>query len=331
MKCLYCDYICEKANSFKKHLKYHHFNNKNSNELEISFLNIFYKINDIDIKNILKFYNEDKMSVQDVANKYNVPHSCINKVLTINNIKIRSFSDSKKTDKYINKIESTNIKKYGFKNPSSSNIVKEKRKQTFLKNLGYENNFCNHIIQKKAENNINREKSWQSNKATLLKKYGVDNMLLVPEFLEKMKKSIRKRFDAMSYEDKLKLTEKARSCIAYESKIQIRVQNIINELNVEYTANAFLWKYNFDFVFKNRKILEIQGDFWHANPLKYRGNDILLEGLLAKDVWEKDERKKIKAKQNGYEIYYLWENEINTMSDAEIKKFIIKYIIGAKW
>lgn len=102
---------------------------------------------------------------------------------------------------------------------------------------------------------------------------------------------------------------------------------MLNQLNVEYTANGFLYAYNWDLIFKNKIIIEIQGDFWHANPKYYKETDILLDGLLAKDVWNKDNNKRKLVESKGYTVHYLWENDINNMTDEEIYKLLKKYIM----
>lgn len=327
-KCKYCEYETDKPNTFKKHLKYHHYDNKNCDELEYDFIKIFYGLNNSDINTIIHLYNHECYSVMDIAEIYNKTRSIISLILKRNEVTIRNQHDAKKTQKYINKIEKTCLNKYGVKNPSSSIIIKNKRKNTCINKFGYEASFCDAHIRKKALGNINYDELTEKIKKSIYKKYGVYNITQLKWVSDKISKSRKKRMNEMSYEEKLKLTENARKNIKYESKIQLRIQKLINKLNIEYRANGFLWRYNYDFIFKNKKILEIQGDFWHANPKKYKKNDMIVGELTAENIWKKDERKKIKALNNGYNIYYLWENEINNMSDENIINYLINNIVG---
>lgn len=126
----------------------------------------------------------------------------------------------------------------------------------------------------------------------------------------------------MTADERRRMTEKARANINYVSSQEIRIQTILNQLDVEYTANGFLYAYNWDLIFRNKVIIEVQGDFWHANPKFYKESDVLLDGLLAKDVWKKDNRKRKLIESKGYTVHYFWESDINNMTNEEIYKLL---------
>ena len=70
-------------------------------------------------------------------------------------------------------------------------------------------------------------------------------------------------------------------------------------------------------------ILEIQGTMWHADPKKYKATDLIMGKILAKDIWDKDYRKKKKAEDAGYIVIEIWEDEINSKTDEELS-FLVK-------
>ena len=216
------------------------------------------------------------------------------------------------------------MKRFGVKNPSQAKAIKKKKKETFLKNFGYENNFCNPKIQKVAQSHIDYEKAQESIRDTLIKKYGdsVYNPSQIPGVSVKIGESQKKRISKMTADERRRMTEKARANINYVSSQEIRIQTILNQLDVEYTANGFLYAYNWDLIFRNKVIIEVQGDFWHANPKFYKESDVLLDGLLAKDVWKKDNRKRKLIESKGYTVHYFWESDINNMTNEEIYKLL---------
>lgn len=67
-------------------------------------------------------------------------------------------------------------------------------------------------------------------------------------------------------------------------------------------------RYFYDFCYCN-KIIEYNGDYWHANPRIYNESDILTKGKTAKEIWDYDTRKIEFAKNNGYEILIIWDSE----------------------
>jgi hypothetical protein len=70
-----------------------------------------------------------------------------------------------------------------------------------------------------------------------------------------------------------------------------------------------IWLYDFKYL---NKIIEYQGDMYHANPKLYEADDNphpFRKELSAKEIWEKDKNKRISAESNGYEILYIWDSE----------------------
>ncbi len=62
--------------------------------------------------------------------------------------------------------------------------------------------------------------------------------------------------------------------------------------------------------------MEINGDFWHCNPIKY--NESYIHPYIKKtasDIWLKDYNKKLNAEEYGYKVIYIWEDEIKKTKD----------------
>lgn len=313
MRCIICNKEFNQTNILKIHINRYHSINKLTNE--VNYIKSQIEIEDSTFDTVKDLYLEG-YNVSDLKEMYGVSFANYIELLGIK----RTNSESKKTKVYKDKIESTNMKRFGVKNPSQAKAIKKKKKETFLKNFGYENNFCNPKIQKVAQSHIDYEKAQESIRDTLIKKYGdsVYNPSQIPGVSVKIGESQKKRISKMTADERRRMTEKARANITYVSSQEIRIQTILNQLDVEYTANGFLYAYNWDLIFKNKVIIEVQGDFWHANPKFYKESDVLLDGLLAKDVWKKDNRKRKLIESKGYTVHYFWESDINNMTNEEI-------------
>jgi hypothetical protein len=74
------------------------------------------------------------------------------------------------------------------------------------------------------------------------------------------------------------------------------------------------------------KIIEFNGDFFHANPIKYNKNDIIKIAencqFKAKDIWEKDFIKNETLKEKGYDVLTIWENDVIKNCNQELNKCI---------
>lgn len=106
--------------------------------------------------------------------------------------------------------------------------------------------------------------------------------------------------------------------IIYEREFKI---SVYNEIKKSYR------RYYYDFKI-NDTLIEVNGDFWHANPNIYKSHDIVKypgTTITAKEVWEKDILKKELAELHGYKIIYIWESEF--YDDIEnIKKILLNLV-----
>lgn len=88
------------------------------------------------------------------------------------------------------------------------------------------------------------------------------------------------------------------------------------------SKEIILGKYAYDFMFEN-KIIEFNGDYWHANPKIYDKNYVnKTTGHVAKDIWKKDANKRKYAEKKGYKIYTVWESDYKNNPKDTINKCI---------
>jgi hypothetical protein len=73
--------------------------------------------------------------------------------------------------------------------------------------------------------------------------------------------------------------------------------------------------YLIDFYIKELNIaIEFNGDMWHANPNKYKENDIpipFVENLTSGDIWKKDELKNSFLRKKLKKLIIIWESDFN--------------------
>jgi len=101
-------------------------------------------------------------------------------------------------------------------------------------------------------------------------------------------------------------------------KIRISIPEIQHQFQVRNGTKWFVYD-----VFYNNKIIEINGDYWHANPLKYKKDDFnSMMKMTSETIWKKDEIKKEWAIQHGYEVLTIWEQEFKTNPNETIQKCI---------
>jgi len=121
------------------------------------------------------------------------------------------------------------------------------------------------------------------------------------------------------------------------SKVSQELFDILSEycINTKYaTNNSELVirevdkNYYYDFTdIDRKKIIEYNGDQYHANPLKYESNSYphpyrKEKGYTAKDIWKYDSDKKNLAIKNGYEYLTIWDSEYKQNKELVIQKCI---------
>lgn len=109
-----------------------------------------------------------------------------------------------------------------------------------------------------------------------------------------------------------------------DTKPQIIVNNILDDLNIEYINEKGFTYYAVDnYLPKQDLIIEVMGDFWHGSPLKYE-----LENLrdIQKRRIYKDKSKHTYIKNYYHkEILYLWEYDILN-NPEKCKELILLFV-----
>lgn len=97
--------------------------------------------------------------------------------------------------------------------------------------------------------------------------------------------------------------------------------------NIEFEQEkGYFRKYFVDFYLKEyNSVIEVQGDYWHANPLIYGKNKIPLNENQKKQI-EKDINKRKDFEKYNFNYFQIWEKDIYENIDIEMKKIIDSFI-----
>lgn len=285
----------------------------------------------VDLK--IKDYADKKLCCDDLK-KESID---IIKYLKLLGIK-RSSKEERSTDRYKIKYKSSIVEKYGVENISQSDTIKDRVKKTISnKHSSYDE--YRQLQLKKLRNGFNEyktdlekiAKTAKKCKETINKKYGVENVSQIDHVRVKNSKNKKNKFSKMSYEDKLIATNEARKAVCNrggsESKIERRIHHCLVDLGIDFTKHVHLFNYNYDILILDNLLIEVQGDMWHGNPLKYKSTDVIMGKILVSDLWKKDQSKKFIAENNGYKVIYIWESEIKKCNKLELVELVKEKIL----
>jgi hypothetical protein len=118
---------------------------------------------------------------------------------------------------------------------------------------------------------------------------------------------------------------RGRNCVNFKN---VKEKEVLAKLN-EHLSEKLKYQFFitgipgcFDFG-RNKKVIEFNGDYWHCNPLKYQPDFFhTIKQKTALEIWENDYKKQLLAKQAGYDIMVIWENDWDLNQQKVINNII---------
>jgi very-short-patch-repair endonuclease len=105
------------------------------------------------------------------------------------------------------------------------------------------------------------------------------------------------------------------------SKLHLRMIDSLQLRELGFIGEYTVGGYCVDEIHLDRKIIiEINGDYIHANPKYYSANDIIVligNSYTAEMKWEKDRKRQTKLESLGYTVFVIWESD--TLDDIKEK------------
>lgn len=110
------------------------------------------------------------------------------------------------------------------------------------------------------------------------------------------------------------------------TKLELLVQDSLRLCGYDFVTQLVVPRYYCDiFVPKLNLIIEVNGDYWHANPEKYSENDIIgHKHVCASDIWKRDEKKILDLRAMGYNVAVIWESELKKLTHINLVEDIVR-------
>jgi len=276
----------------------------NKKDVKYEFLSFNYPI--ISKKNIL--FNEYVVKVKslpDIKKEYNINYKNVIFLLDYFGIKRRTSKGSSKQIS-VKKYKRTCLDKYGVDNVSKLKIVKEKKGN---KNL-----------------NILKDKDKFNEILNMITNGEID---LSYRDMETSTKKEMKKIHNDYYHFWLNLNDEQKNLLMGKNElIETRITNCLDKFNISYLKRFIIGRKFFDIKINNI-LIDVNSDFWHANPSVYNERDKLkfpFKRVVALSMWNKDKRKKEIAESYGYKVIIIWESDIKNLNDENILNYMINIL-----
>lgn len=294
----------------------------------------------------------------NLQNKKYITYNSLRQYLEAIGKQLYSISESSLLDSVKSRKAKTNIERYGGMGNvlSRGSSIYDKRNSTVKEKYGVDNVFQSEDIKNKIFDDLyylekygttrnelisqNSKNMWSSytreerkirSKQSSLKSAKTFQENNNGKLLSDHRSEIMKqKWETMSYEE---IKKRLSFLNSGRSGLEKHVEKFLETLQVEFSIN-FLIKsdgrkrgFFYDFLVNKKYIIEVNGDFWHANPKFYLQEDILSfpggQHIIAGELWEKDRIKKEAAIAMGYNILYLWESDMKTCEwEQEVLDFL---------
>lgn len=271
---------------------------------EVKYLFLKYNFPEISKLEVLKkCYIDEKLGLPQIKEIYGIDYKSILSLLEFHEIKKRCASEAAIANNP--KRQKTCYEKYGAKNVLSSGTkIFEKRNATVVEKYGVDN-----VFQIPTVKGIIKEK-WHTTKTkradSMMERYGWVNAFDCPDVLKKALKNSS----------------------SGNNSLQKKIKNELEKFGIQYELEFLIEDKRFYYydIKINDLIVELNGDYWHANPTIYSSDDLIpypgKQIKLAKDIWKQDEKKKKIALERGYRYVVFWETEINKNFDEVWERII---------
>lgn len=141
-----------------------------------------------------------------------------------------------------------------------------------------------------------------------------------PSYRSLLKKAIAKANPAAAKMKKQKRLIASANKMSNKMTAPERVfADMMKDLGVEFESQKVIDNKIYDFYIPSKNlIVEVDGDYFHANPLIYESKD--LNKMQIRNV-KNDVYKDILAKGRGFELERVWEYDLNNNYEEQKKRF----------
>lgn len=161
----------------------------------------------------------------------------------------------------------------------------------------------------RRKHSINSKKMWADPDTKECLKAAIKQGTNTPEERERRSKFQKDRMNNPEYVEKLFGT-----CWGKLSKLHQRFRIELELDKLGFVSEQIIGNRLVDELHPERKIvIEINGDYIHANPKRFKAEDIIRipgEAYTAQEKWKRDQCKLEYLRNKGYRVYVVWESDV---------------------
>ena len=281
---------------------------------------------------IIGKYKDEGYSMVDMSKYLGLPYSATERILRDLGCERRTVKDASKIPRKKEKYENTCLEHFGYKhNFFKGTPSRKKWENKLLTEEGITNVFQrkeviekirNTMIERYGEEEWKYQRSKSSDVSYYIEKYGEEKGREEWERVcyEKGKsgrpeyyiEKYGKEDGLIKWEEHFKNHNFTHNDGLNEKCADMLEKNGIKDYEREFKILTAKRYYSYDFKINNL-LIELNGTYWHCSPKRYKPNDLVKfpnnRFIKAKDKWEYDKKKCNFAREKGFIVETIWEDE----------------------
>lgn len=126
----------------------------------------------------------------------------------------------------------------------------------------------------------------------------------------------------LDWQSKNKIPSKSR-----DTKPELIVTEMLTLSGIRFIKQFSLPRIYCDFYLPDYNlIIEVDGDYWHANPDRFSSDDLIgSKKMKASQIWESDKKKSEKIIAFGYKLLRIWSSSLKNMTSQMLVEDIVRH------
>lgn len=111
------------------------------------------------------------------------------------------------------------------------------------------------------------------------------------------------------------------------TKPELQLAELLRVSGIKFVSQMMLPRVYCDFYLPEYNlIIEVDGDYWHANPDRFSPDDLIgSKKTSARQIWENDRKKEDRIKSHGHKVMRIWASSLKTKTSQQLVEDIVRH------
>lgn len=111
------------------------------------------------------------------------------------------------------------------------------------------------------------------------------------------------------------------------TKPELQLAELLRLSGIKFVRQMMLPRIYCDFYIPEYNlVIEVDGDYWHANPEKFSPDDLIgPKKTSARQIWENDRKKEDKIKSHGHKVMRIWASSLKSKTAQQLVEDIVRH------